>query len=52
LRNLSRLYENSLAETAAQRDRANKAERAKRIWRIIGITGIILGAGGGAAALF
>jgi hypothetical protein len=50
LRNLTGLYESSLSAIALQTGRANKAERSVKIWRVIGIAGILIAAGGIAAA--
>jgi hypothetical protein len=48
LKNLERLYTNSIEELRAERGRANRAERSTRIWRS---AAIIIGALGlGAAA--
>jgi hypothetical protein len=50
LKNLTVLYESSLSETALQTARANREERAKKIWRIIAVIAGAAAAGGIAAA--
>jgi chromosome segregation ATPase len=51
LTSLTQLYESLLSETASQTARANRAERSVRLWRVIGIAGGIIGAGGIAVAV-